>query len=105
MESRTARLNKIAPRRIRRQAALWVTELHAPGRDAALEAKVRRWLAADPRHAAAFELATEAWQRSGNIPAELGRLAELGKPPPVRRHRATAFGVMALTVTCALGGY
>jgi transmembrane sensor len=71
MESRITRLNKIAPRRIRVQAALWVTELHGPDRDAALETKVQRWIAADPRHAAAFELATEAWQRSGNLPAYL----------------------------------
>jgi transmembrane sensor len=67
MDSRIAQLNKIAPRRIRVQAAVWVTDLHGPDRDAALEAKVRRWIAEDPRHAAAFELATEAWQRSGNV--------------------------------------
>jgi transmembrane sensor len=71
MESRTAQLNKIAPRRIRAQAALWVTELHGPDRDATLEARVRRWIEEDPRHAAAFELATEAWQRSGDLPAHL----------------------------------
>jgi transmembrane sensor len=71
VESRIARLNRIAPRRIRAQAVLWVTELHSPDRSASLEAKVREWLAADPRHAAAFELATEAWQSSGNTPAEL----------------------------------
>jgi transmembrane sensor len=71
MESRITRLNKIAPRRIRAQAALWVTELHGPDRNAALETKVQRWIAEDPRHAAAFELATEAWQRSGNLPAYL----------------------------------
>jgi transmembrane sensor len=71
MERRIAQLNKIAPRRIRVQAALWVTELHGPDRNAALEEKVRRWIAEDPRHAAAFELATEAWQRSGDLPAYL----------------------------------
>jgi transmembrane sensor len=71
MESRTARLNRIAPRRIRAQAALWVTELHGPDRNAALEAKVKQWIAEDPRHAAAFELATDAWQRTGNLPGQL----------------------------------
>jgi transmembrane sensor len=71
MGSRIARLNKIAPRRIRARAAWWVAELHGPDRDAALEARVRRWIAQDPRHAAAFELATEAWQRSGNLPGHL----------------------------------
>ena len=77
MESRTAQLNRIAPRRIRVQAALWVTELHGPDRNAALEAKVKQWIAEDPRHAAAFELATDAWQRSGNLPGRLP-LSEAG---------------------------
>ncbi len=71
MESRIARLNRIAPRHIRARAALWVTELHGPERDGDLEARVKRWIAEDPRHSAAFELATEAWQKSGNLPAHL----------------------------------
>ncbi len=50
---------------------MWVTELHSPDRDAKLDAKVRQWISDDPRHAAAFELATEAWQRSGSLPADL----------------------------------
>lgn len=75
MEPRIARLNKIAPRRIRAQAALWVTELHGPDRNASLEERLRRWIAEDPRHAAAFELATEAWQRSGDLPALLSKRA------------------------------
>lgn len=71
MESRKAQLNSIAPRRIRAQAAVWVTELHGPGRNPSLEEKVRRWIVEDPRHAAAFELATEAWQKTGNLPAHI----------------------------------
>jgi transmembrane sensor len=58
-------------RAIRAQAAVWVTDLHGPERSPELEAGVRRWLAEDLRHAQAFELATEAWQRSGNLPAHL----------------------------------
>lgn len=58
-------------RAIRAQAAVWVTDLHGPERSPELEAGVRRWLAEDPRHAQAFELATDAWQRSGNLPAHL----------------------------------
>ncbi len=58
-------------RAIRAQAAVWVTDLHGPERSPGLEAGVRRWLAEDPRHAQAFELATDAWQRSGNLPANL----------------------------------
>jgi transmembrane sensor len=71
MGLRNARPNDIASRRIRARAARWVTELHGPDRDAELEAKVRRWIEEDPRHAAAFELATAAWQYSGDLPASL----------------------------------
>jgi transmembrane sensor len=58
-------------RAIRAQAAVWVTDLHGPERSPALEAGLRRWLAENPKHAQAFELATEAWQGSGNLPAQL----------------------------------
>jgi transmembrane sensor len=58
-------------REIHAQAAVWITDLHGPDRNPELEAAVRRWIAEDPRHAAAFELATDAWQRSGNPPLSL----------------------------------
>jgi transmembrane sensor len=58
-------------REIHALAAVWITDLHGPDRNSDLEAAVRRWIAEDPRHAAAFELATEAWQRSGNPPLSL----------------------------------
>jgi transmembrane sensor len=92
MDLRIAHLNRIAPRRIRVQAALWVTDLHGPDRDAALEARVRRWIAEDPRHAAAFELATEAWQRSGDLPAEL---------PTRTRRRASGKALVRMAILCA----
>jgi transmembrane sensor len=64
------------PRLIRAEAALWVTRLHGPHRDSTLESGFRRWLADDPRHAAAFELATDAWQRSGNVATSLPMRSE-----------------------------
>lgn len=64
-------LDGVAPRHIRAQAAVWVTDLHGPDRDARMEERVRRWIAADPWHAVAFEAATEAWQSTGNLPAQL----------------------------------
>jgi transmembrane sensor len=79
MLPRSAQLDKIAPRHIRVQAAVWVTDLHGPDRDANLEARVRQWIAEDPRHAAAFELATEAWQRSGDLPAPFPKHASYSK--------------------------
>jgi transmembrane sensor len=92
MEPRIARLNKIAPRHIRVQAALWITELHGPDRNAELEERVRSWIAEDPRHAAAFELATEAWQRSGDLPAYL---------PKRRRRRVSGKALAGMAILCA----
>src|SRR3984957_19372065 len=69
-------------RAIRAQAAVWVTDLHGPDRSAELEAGLRRWLAEDPRHEKAFELATEAWQRSGSLPAYLDKPPPTTPPPP-----------------------
>lgn len=107
MESRTAQLNRIAPRRIRVQAALWVTELHGPDRDAALEAKVKRWIAEDPRHAAAFELATDAWQRSGNLPGglPLGEAVDVNSKGPRRTSRPVLAGVAVLMVGLVVAIY
>jgi transmembrane sensor len=87
--SRQAQLDTIAPRHLRAQAALWVTELHGPERNAQLEAKVRSWIAADPHHAAAFELATEAWQRSGNLSAALPATAWTLAPAGTTARRGT----------------
>jgi transmembrane sensor len=93
MEPLIARLNKIASRRIRKQAAFWVTELHDRDRNSALEEKVRRWTAKDPRHAAAFELAAEAWQRSGGgLPGYL---------PERTRPRVSAKALAGMAILCA----
>jgi transmembrane sensor len=105
MDSRIAQLNKIAPRRIRAQAALWVTELHGPDRDAALEARVRRWIAEDPRHAAAFELATEAWQRSGNLPASLPKRVANPLPSRARSSVPAITGMAALFLALVFAVY
>jgi transmembrane sensor len=63
----TADPDTLELRAIRAQAAVWVTDLHGPSRSPEVEAGLRRWLAEDPRHAQAFELATDAWQRSGDL--------------------------------------
>lgn len=43
------------------QAAAWIANLHDDDRGEKLEAGFRRWLAADPRHRTAFEMANEMW--------------------------------------------
>lgn len=104
--------NTLELRAIRAQAAVWVTDLHGPERSRELEAGVRRWLAEDPRHAQAFELATEAWQRSGNLPAHLEEprpAVPLAASPRMRHSpRATRFGLAgaaALTLVVAAAFY
>jgi transmembrane sensor len=93
--------DKLEQRDIRAQAAVWVTDLHGPDRNAALEAGFRRWLTEDPRHAAAFELATDAWQSSGNPPLSL--VAPIPTPTldSRTRTRVTLIGAAALTLTLA----
>jgi transmembrane sensor len=49
---------------IRAEAAAWVTRLHGPQRNAEVDAGLRRWLAETPAHAAAFELVSDAWEKS-----------------------------------------
>src|SRR5258708_37930044 len=92
-------MDKEIPRLIRAEAALWVTRLHGPHRDPTLESGFRRWLADDPRHAAAFELATDAWQRSGNLATSLPMRSEQLAPKFPRLRFASA--VLASTaITC-----
>jgi transmembrane sensor len=54
---------------LKAEAAAWVARLHGSGRTSALQAALRAWIAADPSHARALELATEAWEIGGSIPA------------------------------------
>lgn len=51
----------------RAEAAAWLARLHGPNRTREAEAGLRRWLAEDPRHAAAFELLTETWEKSARL--------------------------------------
>jgi transmembrane sensor len=99
MEPRIALLNSFATRRIRTQATWWVTELHGADRDAALEEKVRQWIAKDPRHATAFELATDTW--SGHPQGERPR-PPLASMLTRTRRRASAPEIAGMAVLCAL---
>src|SRR5579863_4161944 len=101
MEALIAPLNRLATRRIRKQAAWWVMELHGPDRDSVLEEKVRNWIAKDLRHAAAFELATDAWQQNGHLHGE-------GPKPPLasmltRTHRRLSALALAGMATVCVG--
>lgn len=51
----------------RADAAVWVARLHGPNRTKEVEAGLRRWLADDPQHPAAFEMMTETWEKSARL--------------------------------------
>ena len=95
METGTARPNNEQSARIRMRAAVWVTALHGPNRSARLEEKVRRWIAEDSRHAAAFESATRAWERSGELPAPF-----MNQPSRRTAARFAVTGGVAATLSC-----
>jgi transmembrane sensor len=88
-------------REIRAQAAVWVTDLHGPNRTAELEASLRLWLAEDPRHAQAFELATDAWSDTEHLP--LSFAPNLGRKATrfTRARIAALIGAAALSITLA----
>jgi transmembrane sensor len=93
----TAASDTLELREIRAQAAVWVTDLHGPERDAELEAGLRRWLAEDPRHEDAFELASEAWQCSGNLGSPLPDHRRKLSPRRLSLMGAGALGLVLLT--------
>jgi transmembrane sensor len=92
---------------VRAEAAAWVARLHGSERSRALEDGLKRWLKADPTHARAFELATEAWEIGGSIPgAALPRMADQftdrrSERTPVRRSLALA-AMLSVVVVGAL---
>ncbi len=59
-------LGQLTPE-VRAEAAAWVAKLHGSRRTSSLEAALNSWLAADPLHARAFEVATEAWELGGAL--------------------------------------
>lgn len=91
---------RVAPQLLA-EAGVWIARLHGDARSRETEAGFRRWLACDPAHARAFELATEAWEES----IHLRRFLPVRTAPPrVRRHAwvALAAVVAALAVGATL---
>lgn len=58
------------PENVNRQAADWLARLHADDRTDHDEAMFSHWLAANPRHADAFERASNVWDLIGGLPHE-----------------------------------
>jgi transmembrane sensor len=81
--------------RARAEAAGWMAKLHGPSRTPIVESAWRHWLAEHPEHAAAWELATDAWADTDNLPFVLPRRAVPRSPvwfrhPLLRPIAATA---------------
>ena len=100
MGSRIAPWNSKEDESIHADASVWVALLHGPDRDTNLEAKVRRWIAEDVRHAAAFENVTEAYQNTGNLPGYLPKRAA-DSARVRKRARVTGAGLAGMAILCA----
>jgi transmembrane sensor len=67
------------------EAAAWVVRLHGPERTQAVESGWRCWFAAHPDHAAAWELVSDKWNKSHDVPVGLVHAAvRVGRPSRVR---------------------
>lgn len=51
-----------------REAAVWMTLLHSPDRNERVDRGFRRWLAAHPGNARAFDAASRGWEAAGLVP-------------------------------------
>lgn len=93
------------PASARAEAAAWVARLHGSGRSHALEAGFRRWLKADPAHAAVFEMATEAWEIGGSLPGSaVPRMADPFRERDCgRRSSRSYFAIAAALGALAVG--
>lgn len=93
------------PDSVRAEAAAWVARLHGSARSRALEAGLRKWLSADPTHAHAFEIATEAWEVGGSIRGiAVPRMAYPFVDAPPRTGAGKRQLAMAATVLAVLAG-
>lgn len=62
------------------EAAVWIARLHSPERTEAVESGWRNWFGAHPDHKTAWEVVSEKWNKSHDIPVGLAH-------PPVRARR------------------
>ena len=84
----------------RAEAAAWIARLHSPSRTRGVEEGLRRWLEADPEHAAAFELLTEIWETT----ARLSRTRTLTPRPARGRLQLARAALATLLIALVPGG-
>lgn len=102
---------------LRAQVGVWLARLHADDRSYADEAGFHDWLSEDPRHKAAFDAATQAWEAVGAL--NIARQGVRARPAQPRRDRgrsvvtrrglvvgaALAAGLAGVGVWSSLGGW
>lgn len=98
----TTRKNLIPPAQLA-EAGVWIARLHGPDRDRTLEAGFRRWLEADPRNRAAFELSTEVWEDAQNLRRVIPLASRTTLKPRIRfKLRLVAGSAMLVLAVVAL---
>ena len=88
------------------EAAVWLAQLHGPGRSPAMLHECRAWQAHSAAHRLAFERCTDTWQEAAGVGALLpGVLARQALPALSRtgRGRRQALAALALGGVAALG--
>jgi transmembrane sensor len=78
------------------EAAAWIALLHSSERSASVEAGLRQWIASDPLHATAWEVATDIWNDTAGLP----RRIPLSRVIWNRSRRAFLKPVLAVAALC-----
>lgn len=82
--------------RAQAEAAAWMALLHSPERNPVIEAGLRRWIAANPLHATAWEAATEIWNETASLPRRIPR--RRNPEPTATRQKTWLRPVLAMVV-------
>src|SRR5262249_34892136 len=82
--------------RAQAEAAAWIALLHSEQRNAEIEAGLKRWIAAHPLHAKAWEAATDIWNETSGLP----RRIPVPRLIPTRPRRAYLRPVLAVAALC-----
>jgi transmembrane sensor len=97
-----SRPNRNSRRTVRAEAAAWVARLHGPERSPAVEAGLRKWLAADPEHARQFERVTDVWDAGAQVPISgLPRVRGTWRRAPAIRGWAVAAAIVLASLGVA----
>lgn len=86
------------------QASAWVFRINAAPDDTATRSELNEWLAADPAHARAWDLARRTWALSGQIqPAFRADWQDVARPRQARRSYRRIFGPSAKSLRPRIG--